>query len=303
MAFSAFATGTVREQVPRRKSRVALLLLLPGILYLVLFFLVPLVSLVITSLQAPSAFGDVGSYQTAFDWNNYVVSITQYGDQIVRSFLYAVLATVFALLFSYPLAYFIGVTARRWPLLQNLMLILVIAPFFISFLLRTLAWKALLSDESGFVTGLKALSLLAPDAHVTGTPFAVVFGLTYNFIPFMTLPLYAALERLDTQYLEAGSDLYARPSTVFRKVTIPLSMPGIVSGVLLTFIPAAGDYVNASREFLGGTGTAMMGNVIESNFLILLNYPAAASLSIILMVVILAIVTVYVRRSGTEDLL
>jgi spermidine/putrescine transport system permease protein len=303
MAFTAFATGTVREQVPRRKSRVALLLLLPGILYLVLFFLVPLVSLVITSLQAASAFGDVGSYQTAFDWNNYVVSITQYGDQIVRSFFYAVLATVFALLFSYPLAYFIGVTARRWPLLQNLMLVLVIAPFFISFLLRTLAWKSLLSDESVFVTGLKALSLLAPDAHVTGTPFAVVFGLTYNFIPFMTLPLYAALERLDTQYLEAGSDLYARPSTVFRKVTIPLSMPGIVSGVLLTFIPAAGDYVNASREFLGGTGTAMMGNVIESNFLILLNYPAAASLSIILMVVILAIVTAYVRRSGTEDLL
>ena len=301
MAFSAFATGTAQEQAPRRKSRIALLLLLPGILYLVLFFLVPLVSLVITSLQSPSALGDIGQYQTGFDWQNYVTSITQYGGQILRSFFYAVLATVFALLFSYPLAYFIGVKARPWPLLQNLML--VIAPFFISFLLRTLAWKSLLSDESGFVTGLKALSLLAPDAHVTGTPVAVVFGLTYNFIPFMTLPLYAALERLDTRYLEAGSDLYAHPFTVFRTVTIPLSMPGIVSGVLLTFIPAAGDYVNASREFLGGTGTSMIGNVIESNFLVLLNYPAAASLSIILMVVILAIVTVYVRRSGTEDLL
>jgi len=303
MAFSAFATGTAQEQAPRRKSRIALLLLLPGILYLVLFFLVPLVSLVITSLQSPSALGDIGQYQTGFDWQNYVTSITQYGGQILRSFFYAVLATVFALLFSYPLAYFIGVKARPWPLLQNLMLVLVIAPFFISFLLRTLAWKSLLSDESGFVTGLKALSLLAPDAHVTGTPVAVVFGLTYNFIPFMTLPLYAALERLDTRYLEAGSDLYAHPFTVFRTVTIPLSMPGIVSGVLLTFIPAAGDYVNASREFLGGTGTSMIGNVIESNFLVLLNYPAAASLSIILMVVILAIVTVYVRRSGTEDLL
>ncbi|MEC5168452.1 ABC transporter permease [Glaciihabitans sp. GrIS 2.15] len=303
MAFSAFATGTTQEQAPRRKSRIALLLLLPGILYLVLFFLVPLVSLVITSLQSPSALGDIGQYQTGFDWQNYVTSITQYGGQILRSFFYAVLATVFALLFSYPLAYFIGVKARPWPLLQNLMLVLVIAPFFISFLLRTLAWKSLLSDESGFVTGLKALSLLAPDAHVTGTPVAVVFGLTYNFIPFMTLPLYAALERLDTRYLEAGSDLYAHPFTVFRTVTIPLSMPGIVSGVLLTFIPAAGDYVNASREFLGGTGTSMIGNVIESNFLVLLNYPAAASLSIILMVVILAIVTVYVRRSGTEDLL
>ncbi len=303
MAFSAFATGTAQEQAPRRKSRIALLLLLPGILYLVLFFLVPLVSLVITSLQSPSALGDIGQYQMGFDWQNYVTSITQYGGQILRSFFYAVLATVFALLFSYPLAYFIGVKARPWPLLQNLMLVLVIAPFFISFLLRTLAWKSLLSDESGFVTGLKALSLLAPDAHVTGTPVAVVFGLTYNFIPFMTLPLYAALERLDTRYLEAGSDLYAHPFTVFRTVTIPLSMPGIVSGVLLTFIPAAGDYVNASREFLGGTGTSMIGNVIESNFLVLLNYPAAASLSIILMVVILAIVTVYVRRSGTEDLL
>jgi len=303
MAFSAFATGTAQEQAPRRKSRIALLLLLPGILYLVLFFLVPLVSLLITSLQAPSALGDIGAYQTAFQWQNYVTSITQYGGQILRSFFYAVLATVFALIFSYPLAYFIGVKARRWPLLQNLMLVLVIAPFFISFLLRTLAWKSLLSDESGFVTGLKALSLLAPDAHFTGTPVAVVFGLTYNFIPFMTLPLYAALERLDTRYLEAGSDLYAHPFTVFRTVTIPLSMPGIVSGVLLTFIPAAGDYVNASREFLGGTGTSMIGNVIESNFLVLLNYPAAASLSIILMVVILAIVTVYVRRSGTEDLL
>ena len=303
MAFSAFATGTAQEQAPRRKSRIALFLLLPGILYLVLFFLVPLVSLVITSLQSPSALGDIGQYQTGFDWQNYVTSITQYGDQILRSFSYAVLATVFALIFSYPLAYFIGVKARPWPLLQNLMLILVIAPFFISFLLRTLAWKSLLSDESGFVTGLKALSLLAPDAHVTGTPVAVVFGLTYNFIPFMTLPLYAALERLDTRYLEAGSDLYAHPFTVFRTVTVPLSMPGIVSGVLLTFIPAAGDYVNASREFLGGTGTSMIGNVIESNFLVLLNYPAAASLSIILMVVILAIVTVYVRRSGTEDLL
>jgi len=303
MAFSAFATGTAQEQAPRRKSRIALLLLLPGILYLVLFFLVPLVSLVITSLQSPSALGDIGQYQTGFEWQNYVTSITQYGDQILRSFSYAVLATVFALIFSYPLAYFIGVKARPWPLLQNLMLVLVIAPFFISFLLRTLAWKSLLSDESGFVTGLKALSLLAPDAHVTGTPVAVVFGLTYNFIPFMTLPLYAALERLDIRYLEAGSDLYAHPFTVFRTVTIPLSMPGIVSGVLLTFIPAAGDYVNASREFLGGTGTSMIGNVIESNFLVLLNYPAAASLSIILMVVILAIVTVYVRRSGTEDLL
>ena len=303
MAFSAFATGTAQEQAPRRRSRIALFLLLPGILYLMLFFLVPLVSLVLTSLQEPALLGDIGEYQAAFRWENYVEVVDMYGEHILRSFVYAILATIFALLFSYPLAYFIGVTARRWPLLQNLMLVLVIAPFFISFLLRTLAWKSILSDESAVITGLKALALMAPDAHFTGTPAAVVFGLTYNFIPFMTLPLYSTLERLDTRLLEAGGDLYSKPAVTFFKVTVPLSMSGIVSGVLLTFIPAAGDYINASRDFLGGTGTAMIGNVIESNFLVSLNYPVAASLSIILMAVILVMVTVYVKRSGTEDLL
>ncbi len=303
MAFSAFATGTVQEQAPRRKSKIALLLLLPGILYLALFFLVPLVSLVITSFQEPIPYGDIGEFQTAFKWENYVDVVNTYGEHIFRSFGYAILATIFALLFSYPLAYFIGVKARRWPLLQNLMLVLVIAPFFISFLLRTLAWKSILSDEGFVISGLKFLSLMGPHAHFTGTGAAVIFGLTYNFIPFMTLPLYSSLERLDTRLLEAGSDLYSTPSKTFFKVTIPLSMTGIVSGVLLTFIPAAGDYINASRDFLGGTGTAMIGNVIESNFLVTLNYPVAAALSIILMAVILVMVTVYVKRSGTEDLL
>ncbi len=303
MAFAAFSTAVEVEQKPRRKSRVALLLLLPGILYLALFFLVPLIALVMTSLQSPVEFGDIGEYETAFRWENYQTVISLYGEHIIRSFSYAVLATIFALLFSYPLAYFIGVVARPWPLLQKLMLVMVIAPFFISFLLRTLAWKQLLADESPIVTGLKALSLLAPDAHVTGTAFSVVFGLTYNFIPFMTLPLYASLERLDTRLLEAGGDLYARPATTFFTVTLPLSMPGLVAGVLLTFIPAAGDYINASSAFLGGSSTAMIGNVIESNFLVVLNYPAAAALSIILMAAILVMVTVYVKRSGTEELL
>ncbi|MFT2817879.1 ABC transporter permease [Leifsonia sp. A12D58] len=304
MAFAAFATPTTAaDPAPRRSSKVALLLLLPGILYLVLFFLTPLISLVLTSLQEPAEFGDVGQFQYAFKWENYVQVISDYWPHILRSFGYALAATVFALLFSYPLAYFIGVKARRWPLLQSLMLVMVIAPFFISFLLRTLAWKQLLSDESFVITSLKALSLMAPDAHFTGTPAAVIFGLTYNFIPFMTLPLYTTLERLDVRYMEAGSDLYASPFQVFRKVTIPLSMPGIVAGTLLTFIPAAGDYVNASRDFLGGPDSQMIGNVIEANFLVLLNYPAAAALSIILMSVILVIVGFYVKRAGTEELL
>ena len=298
MAIAAF-TGppATRDQEPavRRKSGIALVLLLPGVLYLVLFFLTPLVSLIITSFQAPVPEGDIGQYQAAFQWQNYTDSIS--------SFVYALIATAPALVISYPLAYFIGVKMRARPVLQNLLMTLVIAPFFISFLLRTLAWKSILSDDAWVASSLKALSILPPDAHITGTPFSVIFGLTYNFIPFMTLPLYSTLERLDTRLLEAGQDLYASNWTTFRKVTIPLSMPGIVSGTLLTFIPAAGDYINASQDFLGAADTSMMGNVIESNFLVLQNYPTAASMSVILMAVILVIVGLYVRRSGTEDLL
>ncbi|GLK18892.1 ABC transporter permease [Herbiconiux flava] len=302
MAFTAFASTPAVEQAPRKRSFVALVLLLPGILYLVLFFLTPLISLVLTSFQQPVLDGDIGEYQAGFNWQNYTDSVGEYWPLILRAFGYALVATVLALVISYPIAYVIGVKARRWPLLQSLLLTLVIAPFFISFLLRTLAWKQIMSDEGPIVQALKAVAILPSDGHLTGTTFSVIFGLTYNFIPFMTLPLYATLERLDLRYIEAGADLYASPFTVFRKVTIPLSMPGIVSGTLLTFIPAAGDYINASRDFLGSSSTAMVGNAIEANFLVLQNYPAAAALSIVLMAVILVIVGVYVRRSGTEDL-
>jgi spermidine/putrescine transport system permease protein len=295
-------TAPVDTSGTRRRGRVALLLLLPGIAYLLLFFLAPLISLVITSLQTPSE-TVFGQYDFTFNWQNYTQAIGSYLEQILRSFLYALLATVFALLFSYPLAYFIGVSMRRWPLVQSLLLILVVAPFFISFLLRTLAWKQILSDEGVIVSVLKALSLMGPQDHITGTPVAVVFGLTYNFIPFMCLPLFTSLERLDLRLVEASRDLYARPATTFRRVTLPLSMPGIIAGTLLTFIPAAGDYVNASSQFLGGTSSTMIGNVIQSNFLVQLNYPAAAALSILLMATILVLVAFYVRRSGTEDLL
>jgi spermidine/putrescine transport system permease protein len=307
MAFGAFGATTAAtmpaEPAIRKRSRVALLLLLPGVLYLALFFLAPLLSLVITSFQAPIEFGDIGQYQTAFEWENYTTVLGTYAPHIVRSFGYAATATVAALLFGFPLAYFIGVKLRRFPLLQALALTLVIAPFFISFLLRTLAWKQLLSDESWFVSALNGMQILPPGEHVTGTAFSVVFGLTYNFIPFMTLPIYTSLERLDLRYVEAGGDLYASPASTFFRVTVPLAAPGIISGALLTFIPAAGDYINASRDFLGSTDTAMIGNVIEANFLVLQNYPAAAALSLVLMVAILIPVSVYVMRSGTDDLL
>jgi spermidine/putrescine transport system permease protein len=308
VAFGAFsgtapAGAVAAEPAVRRRSRAAALLLLPGILYLALFFLAPLLSLVITSFQAPVDFGDIGQYQTAFQWQNYTTVIETYAPHILRSFGFAATATVVALLFSFPLAYFIGVKLRRFPLVQALALTLVIAPFFISFLLRTLAWKQLLSDESWFVSALHGLQLLPAGEHVTGTAFSVVFGLTYNFIPFMTLPIYTSLEKLDLRYVEAGGDLYASPASTFFRVTVPLAAPGIISGALLTFIPAAGDYINASRDFLGSTDTQMIGNVIEANFLVLQNYPAAAALSLILMVAILVPVSVYVVRSGTDDLI
>jgi len=305
VAFGAFSSTApvAPEPAVRRRSPIALFLLLPGALYLSLFFLVPFVSLILTSFQAPREFGDIGQYDYAFKWENYTAVVTTYLPQILRSFGYAAIATVLALLFGYPLAYFIGVKLRRYPLWQALALTLVIAPFFISFLLRTLAWKQILSDEGPVVTVLNALTILPEGSHITGTPAAVIFGLTYNFIPFMTLPIYTSLERLDLRYVEAGGDLYASPVTTFARVTVPLSLPGVISGTLLTFIPASGDYINASSSFLGAPDTSMIGNVIEANFLQLQNYPTAAALSIVLMAVILVLVSVYVKRSGTEDLL
>lgn len=304
MAFAAFGQNTgPSAKAPTKSGRVAWILLLPGLMYLGLFFLTPLFSLIITSLQVPDASGEIGRYQYGFAIENYWLVIESYWPHIFRSFAYALAATVFALLISYPLAYFIGVKARRRPLLQGLMLTLVIAPFFISFLLRTIAWKQIFSNESWIVNTLQSTGLLARDQYLVGTPFMVIFGLTYAFIPFMTLPIYSTLERLDIRYLEAGADLYASPATTFRKITLPLSLPGIISGTLLTFIPIAGDYVNASRDFLGSTETAMIGNVVETNYLQINDYPAASALSVLLMLAILLLVTFYVKRSGTDDLL
>ena len=299
MAFAAFGSSApAREPAPQRRGLIVLALLLPGILYLCVFFLVPLVYLLITSLQQLDP--NTGQYVAGFQLSNYTDSLGQYWPQLLRAFLYALLATVFALLVSYPLAYLIGVRMRRVPMLQALAVALVIAPFFISFLLRTLAWKHIFADEGPVVAVLHGLSILGPSQYINGSPFAVVFGLTYNFIPFMTLPLFASLERLDLRFLEAANDLYASPARSFWAVTVPLSAPGIVSGSLLTFIPASGDYVNASSAFLGSTQTAMIGNVIDQNFIV--NPGPAAALSIALMVVILVIVGIYIRVSGTEDL-
>ncbi|KGM11336.1 ABC transporter permease [Cellulomonas carbonis] len=287
---------------PRRRARGgAYLLLAPGLAYLGLFFVVPVFALLVTSLYVPVPGGEVGSFQPAFEWANYVRALETYWPQLVRSFAYAAIATVAALAIGYPIAYVIAVRARGRPFLQAMLLVLVVAPFFTSFILRTVAWKQILADEGFVVAGLRALSVLPPDGRLTATGFAVVCGLTYNFLPFMTLPIYANLERLDPRLVEAGADLYASGPTTFRRVTLPLSMPGVVSGTLLTFIPASGDFVNA--VLLGNSTTTMIGQVIDSRFFKVSDYPTAAALSFVLMVAILALVAAYIRRAGTEELL
>ena len=204
---------------------------------------------------------------------------------------------VIALAIAYPLAYGIAFKSGKY---KNILLVLVVAPFFCSFILRTIAWKQILGQEGPLFRLLLDLHIVRPTTHLTATVGAVVIGLAYNFLPFMTLPLYASLERIDPRTLEAAGDLYANAFTTFRKVTVPLSMPGVVAGTLLTFIPAAGDYVNAS--ILGNPNTKMIGNVIESRFFAVVDYPTAAALSFTLMATILILVTLYIRRSGTDEL-
>jgi spermidine/putrescine transport system permease protein len=272
-------------------------LLLPGMAWLTVFFLVPLFSLFSTSLQSPVSDNPDDGFYFNWDFANYSEALSRYGEQFLRSFVYAGTATLLALLIAYPLAYFIAFRSGKY---KTLLLVLVVAPFFASFLIRTYAWKTILADEGFIVQTMNALNLLPAD-RILNTPIAVVTGITYNFLPFMILPLYAALDKIDPRLSEAGADLYATPFTTFRKVIWPLSLPGVVAGTLLTFIPATGDYINA--KLLGSTNDRMIGSVIDSQFIIVRDYPIASALSFLLMASILILVTIYVRRAGTEDLL
>lgn len=303
---SAAATAAIALADGARKPRRRLTpywLLLPGLAWLVVFFAVPMVYQASTSLQTGSL---EEGFQVTWHFSTYWDAFVEYKWHFVRSFSYAATATVLCLAIGYPLAYTIAFKAsRRW---RNVILILVIAPFFTSFLIRTLAWKTILSDAGPVVGALNALHVLdvtnavglTSGDRVLATPLAVVCGLTYNFLPFMILPLYTSLERIDPRLHEAASDLYARPFTTFRKVTFPISLPGVVAGTLLTFIPASGDYINA--QLLGSPSEQMVGNGIQKQFLNVLDYPTAAALSFILMALILGMVTVYMRKAGTEEL-
>jgi spermidine/putrescine transport system permease protein len=280
----------------RRRLRRATpyLLLAPGILWLVIFFIVPTIQMFLTSVSSGSI--DSG-FKLTFSSKAYETALTKFPRQLTNSLAYGGIATVLTFLIGFPVAYTIAFRGGRY---KSLLLFLVIAPFFTSFLIRTISWKILLNDTGPVLGPLKDLHVVPEDFGLLFTPLAVVAGITYNFLPFMILPLYVALEKIDPRLIEAANDLYASHWGAFRRVTFPLALPGVFAGSILTFIPALGDWVNA--ELLGNTQTKMIGNVIQDRFISQGDYPVAAALSFILMAGILVAVSIYARFLGTEQL-
>jgi spermidine/putrescine transport system permease protein len=277
----------------RHRGLTPYLLLAPGVLWLGIFFLIPLAFLAYESLQS----GIFPTFEFTWEFSNFSTALSDYHEQLIRSFVYAGIATIACLLLSYPLVYWIAFRAGPW---RNLFLLMIVAPFFVTYLVRTLAWLNILADQGPVVGFLRDINVLGPDGRLLATTFAVVAGITYNFLPFMALPIYVSLEQIDPRLLEAAKDLYASSTKAFLRVTLPLSAPGIVAGTLLTFIPAAGDFINAA--LLGTPNQAMIGNVIQAKYLESLDYPTASALSFILMGAILVALLVYARIVGTEKL-
>lgn len=279
----------------RRRRLIPYALLGPGLLWLLVFFAIPMYFMGELALRS-------GTLETGFtfswDFANFSDALSRYDENFIRSFVYAGIATLLALIIAYPLAYMIAFRAGRW---KNVLLFAVVAPFFTTYLIRTIAWTTILSDDSFVVEFLNTLNLTGSSDRLLATPAAVIAGITYNFLPFMVLPIYASLERIDTRLIEAAKDLYSSATQAFTRVTLPLSMPGVVAGTLLTFIPAAGDYVNVI--FLGSSNQSMVGNAIQSLYLQLRDYPTAAALSFMLMFVILILVVIYIRFAGSEALM
>ena len=284
----------LRLSLHRRRQLLPYLILGPGLLWLVVFFAVPLANQAYVSLQSGDP--DLG-YTFTWEWSVYSDAISEYREQIVRSLGYAALATVADLIIAFPLAYFIAFKAGRY---KNLLLLLVVLPFFTSYLVRTVSWQLILSDGGWVTERFRDVGLVGGDGRLLATPFAVIAGITYNFLPFMALPLYVSLEKIDRRLIEAATDLYANRVTAFRKVTLPLALPGIFAGSLLTFIPAVGDFINAA--LLGTPNEYMIGNVIQAKFLTVLDYPTAAALSFLLMALILVGILLYARLLGSRNL-
>jgi spermidine/putrescine transport system permease protein len=277
-----------------RRALAPYLLSFPGGLWLLLFFVIPMLVIAFTSLES----GDIINGFT-FDWNvaNYPNAVSEYGPVFIRSIEYGFFATAACLLISYPMAYWIAFRGGRY---KTVFLFLMLLPFFVSFVIRTVSWEFILADQGILFGTLKSLNLLPQSFHVLATSFAVVAGLTYNFLPFMALPVYVSLEKIDRSLLAAAQDLYAGPAQTFVRVIVPLSLPGIFAGSLLTFVPTTADFVNAS--ILGGVSSTMIGNIIQTEFLTNNNYPVASALSFILMAALFIGVSLYARALGTDDL-
>ncbi len=278
-----------------RKRFAPYLIILPGGLWLAIFFVVPMLAMVSVSLQTGSL--ETG-FRQAFAWQNYTDMISQYHTQLVRSLIYGLVATLIAIALAYPMAYWIAFRGGRH---KSTYLFLILLPFFVTFVIRTISWQFLLADNGIVLGTLKSWGLLPENFHVLATAYAVVGGLVYNFLPFMVLPIYVALERIDRSLLEAAADLFASRREAFTQVVLPLSLPGVFAGVILTFVPAAADYVNAS--ILGGTGQVMIGNVIETLYLTNSDYPQASALSSILLALLLVGIFAYAKALGTRDVL
>ena len=280
----------------RRRRAAAYLQLLPGWLYLVIGFVIPLIIIIYTSLTESGLFSTGGRATFTWHWANYADAFDQYGDIYIRSLIYAGIVTVLCIGLAYPMAYWIAFYGGRW---KSTLFMLILVPFFVSFVIRTVQWNFILGTNGLLFGPLKNAGLLSESFHVLRTPVAVIAGITYNYMPFAALPLYVALERIDRRLVEAAKDLYSSPAIAFRKVVLPLSFPGIFAAVILTFVPATGDYVNA--VVLGGPGTTMIGQIIQDFFLVRHEYAIAAALSVVLMVGMLIVALIYARILGTED--
>ena len=291
---TAVEPGGAERGLQARRRLVPYYLLGPAGAWLFVFLLLPMLLLTYTSLQSGGILS--GGFQFTWEFSNYVDGVQQYQKFFIRSVEYSLIVTFVALLLAYPMTYWIAFYGGRW---KSSLLLLILIPFFVSFVIRTIQWKFILGDN-GFILGpLKNLGILPDSYHVLATPFAVVAGITYNFIPFTALPLYVALERIDKRLVEAAKDLYSSRWQAFRHVVWPLSLPGVFAAFLLTFVPATGDYVNAA--VLGGPGTTMVGNIIQDKFLTQNDYPEAAALSVVLMLGMLVLASLYARVLGTED--
>ena len=298
------AADTADNRDLRSGRRIPYLLAAPGLLFLFVFFIIPLITLFKISLSTkPDRL--LPNYDFTWEWSNFGTAFDDFGRQLLRSFAYAGVATVLCILIAYPIAYFIAFKAGRY---RAILLGLVMVPFFTSFLLRTIAWQSLLNDSGPVLGIIEALSIdgmldsvgFLENGRLLNTQTAVVGGLTYNFLPFMLLPIYVSLEKIDVGLVDAASDLYSPFSRTFRKVILPLSLPGVFAGTLLTFIPATGDFINA--KLLGNPRTTVIGDVVQQQFLGRNDYPTAAAISFVLMAMITVAVLAYARFLGTEDL-